>query len=353
MFATFYEELYARRQVQNDDEPCFPGPPGQTSVEPFKMDELTGALRKMMSGKAAHGSGVVAEMLKNGRMALHETLLGLFNDILVAGAAPPETWRKTKLKVLFKKGDPKMPKNYRPIAMIQIMYKLFSRMLCRRVQDAVLRPQTPDQAAYRPGYSTDDHLLAMTLLFERCREWNQDLWIGMVDFEKAFDTVDHASMWEILRDIGVHCDYIKILQRLYASQHATVDVGVESRQFNVERGVKQGDPISGLLFLAVMQACSRELKTKWNNLNRRRLGQYFGVVVDDPEDPLTSLLFADDVLFFSQSRADIKKMVEHLQYGLCSRGWQVRSQDERREDKNPDKYNPEWTTVRFNNRRKH
>ena len=56
-------------------------------------------------------------------------------------------------------------------------------------------------------------------------------------------------------------------------------------------------------------------------MNSRRVGQYFGFVIDDPEDPLTNLRFADDVLLIAQNRADVRKMMEHLRaeaakYGL-------------------------------------
>ena len=196
---------------------------------PFVMEELAAALAKMKAGKAKDSCGIVAEMLKHGGETLHLAILELFNDILVNKACPPEGWKKSRLKIIFKKGDPKLPKNYRPIAILPILYKLFSRMLCHRVQDAVFRAQSPDQAAYRPGFSTEDHLLSLTLLYERTREFNQDLWIGLVDFEKAFDTVDHDSLWRVLRDVGVEPCYVEILRRLYANQQSSVDVGVDSR----------------------------------------------------------------------------------------------------------------------------
>ena len=71
-----------------------------------------------------------------------------------------------------------------------------------------------------------------------------------------------------LADLGVSPAYVKLLQAVYSSQVATVGA---SRAFPLERGVKQGDPISPLLFLAVMEVIFRPLKTRWNKLNSRRL----------------------------------------------------------------------------------
>eukprot|EP00959_Pyramimonas_sp_CCMP1952_P125753 2629694-Pyramimonas_sp.AAC.1 len=70
-----------------------------------------------------------------------------------------------------------------------------------------------------------------------------------------------------------------------------------------------------------MEYCFTLLKSKWRHLNSRRTGQYYGFVVDDPNEPLTNLRFADDVLLFAQSKRDAAKILDHLRthtarYGL-------------------------------------
>lgn len=172
-------------------------------------------------------------------------------------------------------------------------------MLCNRLQPALLRSQYVDQAAYRTRFSSEDHLLAATLLIERCSEWNVDFWFGLVDFEKAFDTIEHDALWQVLVDQGVDTAYIDLLMALYANQTASVSAGTQSRSFVIERGVKQGDPISTLLFIAVMEAIFSNLENKRQQLNTRRTGAYYGLIIDDPKDPLTNLRFADDVLLLA------------------------------------------------------
>ena len=96
-------------------------------------------------------------------------------------------------------------------------------------------------------------------------------------------------------------DYMDIIKRLYDGQTAYVQAGAASRRFPLLRGVKQGDPVSALLFIAVMEQCFRSLKKRWTSANRRKSGQYFGIVIDDPESPLSNLRFADDILLFADS----------------------------------------------------
>ena len=91
-------------------------------------------------------------------------------------------------------------------------------------------------------------------------EYNTPLWLACVDFEKAFDSVELMPLWEALRENNVPRNYICLLQSLYCSQQAAVQTKERSRSFDVTRGVRQGDPISSLLFIVVMQACFGRLR---------------------------------------------------------------------------------------------
>jgi len=313
VFAEFYERLYASQSGSGSwrtrDAPAF-------ELIPITLQELTAALGLMKRGRAMDESGVIAEMLKDGSQTLLAAILDLFNDVLSLRQQPPAEWRKTKLIVIFKKGDPTCPGNYRPIAILPILYKLFSRILCERLQVYLMPQQSVDQAAYRKGFSTEDHLFTVAQLIERSHEFNFNLWLGLVDFEKAFDMVEHTQLWETLLDQGVPQHYVLLLSLLYADQVATVQTDARSRSFKISRGVKQGDPVSALLFIAVMQACFGELQTKWTKLNCRRKGHGFGISLCANTRNLTDLRFADDVILVAQSKADVAKMLHHLH--VCS-----------------------------------
>jgi len=185
----------------------------------------------------------------------------------------------------------------------------------------VMSCQSVDQAAYRKGFSTEDHLFTVSMLIQSSREFNLPLWCGLVDFEKAFDTVEHSALWHVLEQQKVPKRYIALLRSLYDGQVASVQTSVRSRTFAMTRGVKQGDPISALLFIAVMQACFDELQHKWRKANVRRKGIKFGYDLDTGSEHLTNLRFADDVILVAQTRSDVKKMLIDLsvvagKYGL-------------------------------------
>jgi len=287
------------------------------------MEELTRALKSLKRNKACDDLSVGGELLKDGCMELWEAVLRTLNDIISFKVPTPEAWKRIRTIVLFKKGDPTLPQNYRPIALLRITYKLFSRMLCARLSSYLLLQQSPEQAAYKPGFSTEDHLVTLTLLYEGAREWNLDLWLVLVDFEKAFDTVERPALWTTLYELGLPSEYICLLQALYTDEVAQVFTDVGSREFSILRGVKQGDPVSALLFITVLEQIMRILKKEWLRLSSRRKGLGYGIVIDSESDPLTNVRFADDLLLVARCRADAKKMLCALQRVAATYGLKV------------------------------
>ena len=93
---------------------------------------------------------------------------------------------------------------------------------------------------------------------------------------------------------------------MYTDQTATVQTDRRSRPFNIERGVKQGDPLSSLLFNALLEQIFRELKATWGP---RGFGIRLG---HDDTARLTNLRFADDVLITAPTLKQTADMLADL-----------------------------------------
>ena len=119
-----------------------------------------------------------------------------FASLLTGEWEVPSKWKTPYVTVFFKKGDPKLPGNYRPITLLPILYKLFSRELPARVFPFFESAQCVDQAGFRSAFSCEDHLLSIVLLMEGSDEYTLSLWVCAIDFQKAFDTVDHSFLWQ-------------------------------------------------------------------------------------------------------------------------------------------------------------
>ena len=92
------------------------------------------------------------------------------------------------------------------------------------------------------------------------RVFQMNTWAAALDFKKAFDSIDQQYLWSTLREQQVPKTYIDILQDLYRNQTARVKTDKISREFTIERGTKQGDPLSSLLFNAVLENVMRRVK---------------------------------------------------------------------------------------------
>ena len=80
---------------------------------------------------------------------------------------------------------------------------------------------------------------------------------------KAFDSINHNSIWDALKTYGIEHEYISLLKRLYRNQKATVMIDKESDMFEIKKGTKQGDPLSSLLFNTVVLEALKDDLPRW------------------------------------------------------------------------------------------
>ena len=168
-----------------------------------------------------------------------------------------------------------------------------------RIERTLDENQPREQAGFRKGYSTTDRLQALDQIIEKSNEYNLPLCIGFIDYEKAFDTVEHFEIFEALRKTNVNETYINILQNIYNQATARVHLDkLVSTEFPVHRGVRQGDPLSPKLFTAVMEEVFKNADISE------------GVNVDG--ENLTNLRFADDVALFNETTKQMEKQLNNL-----------------------------------------
>ena len=279
--------------------------------------EIEEALKRLRNLKTGADDGLVAEMLKTGHTGLVEAIAMFFTDVLNGDRVLPETWKMTRLKLLFKKGDPELPKNNRPISVIPVMAKLFSIVLDARIQGLVEERLAAEQFGFRKGRGCTDAVHTLQLLMEKSAEWGEPLFMAASDVEKAFGLVHHADLFAAALRCGIGARLVATLKSFYADLHAKVFLwdGAESRSFGVQRGVRQGDPLSTLLFNLVLNEVLEEVRTTWD---RRGYGAEAGSTLGKVR--LTHVAFADDCTLVARSWLSLQRMILHLRHALQQRG---------------------------------
>ena len=153
-----------------------------------------------------------------------------------------------------KSRDLKDPTNYRPIAILSIFYKIFSRMLYNRLLPILDPEQSYDQFGFRRNIRLEDALICIEGMLGKCNEFQLPLWIASLDLKKAFDRIKFSTLFIALREQAIADPELALLQSLNSDQ-----IGFISKDcsFPILRGVRQGDVISSLLFNAVLELICR------------------------------------------------------------------------------------------------
>ena len=124
-----------------------------------------------------------------------------------------------------KKGKAKEYSNYHTIALISHARKVMLKILQARLQQYVNRERPDIQAGFRKGRGTRNQVANIHWIIEKAREFQKNNHICFIDYAKAFDCVDHNTLWKILKEMGILDHVTCLLRNLYADQEATVRTG--------------------------------------------------------------------------------------------------------------------------------
>ncbi|KAG7307560.1 hypothetical protein JYU34_007776 [Plutella xylostella] len=252
---TFYKNLYsdANKNELPDIEYTCPD-----TIPPITGQEVYTALKSMKYDKSPGEDGITTEALKVGKNTLIPHITNLCNTILHKGQLPVKICH-ANIILLHKKGDKSDIGNYRPISLISHIYKIFIKIIENRISAKLDSHQPPEQAGFRPGFSTTDHLHTLNQIIEKHSEFNKPLYLGFVDYSKAFDSITHNSIFTALQNQDVDPTYIQILRKIYNNSTADIKLQNPGPLFKIEKGVKQGDPLSPKLFTATLEEVFKKL----------------------------------------------------------------------------------------------
>ena len=111
-----------------------------------------------------------------------------------------------------KKGNAKECSNYCTIALISHTSKVMLKFLQARLQQYVNHELPDVQAGFRKGRGTRDQIASIHWIMEKARGFQKNIYFCFIDYDKAFDCVDHNKLWKILEELGIP-DHLTCLQR--------------------------------------------------------------------------------------------------------------------------------------------
>jgi hypothetical protein len=155
------------------------------------------------------------------------------------------------------------------ISLLKIIYKIFAILLYNRLSK-ITEPEIGDyQMGLRPNRSTVDNIFIVRQIYEKCYEYNIDLRNIFIDFSYTFDTVNRDVIHNSLIKYDVPDKLIKLIK--LTMQRAKMKVKINNscaEWFETKTGVRQGDPLSAVLFSVVLDSVITNLEVRGNITNR-------------------------------------------------------------------------------------
>ena len=161
--------------------------------------------------------------------------------------------------------------------------------------------ELPDiQVGFRNGTGTRDQIANIHWIIEKTREFQKNIYFCFIDYAKAFDCVDHKTVWKILKEMDIPDHLVYLLRNLYAGQEATVRTGHGTTDwFQIGKGVHQG---------CILSACLFNLYAEYIMRNAGMDEAQAGIKIVGSN--INNLRYADDTTLMAESKKKTKEPLD-------------------------------------------
>ncbi|CEP18787.1 hypothetical protein [Parasitella parasitica] len=226
-------------------------------VEPITFDDLCDAFSRAPSASSPGMDGLPYQLvhLIVTHPACREIALATFNNALTSSDLP-SSWLESCIVLLPKKGPRELLQNW----LINTDAKVFTRILSSRMIDQASTLINPFQTGFVRDRFIADNGLLMKLVMEHARNTGSSSIGLLLDQEKAYDRVHPVYLRAVLLRFGFPVALVDCISHLFFDTHLVVNVnGFLSPRVPQLRGLKQGDPISPILFNLAFEPLLRKI----------------------------------------------------------------------------------------------
>ena len=213
--------------------------------EKFTEYEVEKAIMKLNSNSAPGSDGLTSDLYKTQKETFIPILTELFNNIHETKYVPP-SFKHAIIKLIPKKPNDINIANFRPISLINTDEKILSHIIAdrlRKVLDVLI-------GKHQTAHLTNRNInMSLMKLQKFATEMSKKEGIIALDFNKAFDKVNRNYMMEMIQRLPIDAQTKNIIEKTYEETLAFINIrGAFSLPFKTETGVRQGCPMSALIF---------------------------------------------------------------------------------------------------------
>ena len=215
----------------------------------------------------------------------------------------PRNWTTSKGILLYKKGDPSKVENWRPICLTSCAYRIIAAQMAAAMQELNKDDPfiSPEQKGFIQGTrGCTEHTLKIQELLCHVQRTKQDAYLLTIDFKDAFGSIPHKAIWKAMAELGFSDNIISCLKESYRDTKVRFTSG---ESIYTRRGIKQGCPLSPLLFNLVLEKLLRALRRHDTGINYTRKDNTYRVNVQ---------AYADDVILIANTKEDLDTLCHTL-----------------------------------------
>ena len=266
---------------------------GDVAIEDHIRDNdmFNELLDHLGNDKAPGPDEIPNEVLKNLPPSMKETIHRLFILMWMTGTTP-DIWKQSNTTLLHKKNSELLLDNYRPIALANTMYKLWTGLIQKGLSIYAENYDilSSSQEGFREDRNTMRQLHNLMNVLSDAKLCGQNLYMLYIDFSSAFNTIDHDKLLQIMYDLGFPTDAVNVIANLYTNATTKIKLAAGlTDEINIDRGTIQGDTLSPLLFLIFLEPLLR-----WLHSGGR--GYKYGCLKDEAYAEHSSMAYADNLL---------------------------------------------------------
>jgi len=269
------------------------------------IDELKNICKQLKRRKAPGPDEVPTELLKEMDEENLNRVLVLLNTWWREENIEEEDL-KARVVLIFKKGDSNKFENYRPISLLNTLYKIFAAILQRRISRTLDRHLQKTQYGFRKDRSTADAIHLIRRVIEYGESTNNRLHLLLLDWEKAFDKVDREEMFNAMERMEVDAKLVSLVRTLYKNTKFKVEIDGRASDWQTQHtGIRQGCPLSPYLFLIVMTTMFYDVHQETDTyLSNQRV----------PGADFDEVTYADDTICISTETKAMNKFLEAIEW---------------------------------------
>ena len=268
-------------------------------------DEILATLKLMKNDSAPGLDGLPVEVYKLFWLDFKPILTNVFNYCHESGSLAPSQ-SQALLCLLHKGGDSVREdiSSWRPIALLNADYKILAKLLALRLQKVLNKLIDPNQCAFVKGRGISFMLREVYDLIEREKSKDSQSILLSIDYSKAFDTLSTDAILKALRVYGFGEYFTRWIRILLKDRECCVrNGGYISSPFIMERGVRQGCPISPILFILTSELFAANIRGDTN---------IKGIKIPFSHRPIKIRQYADDTTLFLKDFFDFREILSKI-----------------------------------------